>query len=204
MVLLLLDKNPELETIDVIKQELERKTLSLIISNEALIKTSFFDKVLDETKILTIYIDFDFLYSGYVTAEIIKHNENIIIHKPNFDNFEDLLKNVVTQVSQKKTWVVIDSLNGIFALYDKKDSGRLVNAFLMLLSCVAKYSDSKILVGCVAKHVDDEGWILTPTGRHILDSPEMNRVYLSRKESEIQFQILDKKNVPISTMSISN
>ncbi len=181
---------------------MEVNSLNLIFSSEALIKTGFLANFSDNTPIPVIYLDLDFLYTGYITSGIIKQNENLTIFRPEKDNFENILKKVIVQVSKQKSVVIIDSLNGIFAMYDEKDSGRLVNAFVMFLVCIAKNSDSKIIVASVAKHVENEGWILTPTGRHPIEIDEMTRVYLSRQEKGILFQALDKKNVPTKSVLI--
>lgn len=197
-----MDKNPDQWSKDDINNLIEVNSLNLIFSSEALIKTGFLANFSDNTPIPVIYLDLDFLYTGYITSGIIKQNENLTIFRPEKDNFEIILKKVIVQVSKQKSVVIIDSLNGIFAMYDEKDSGRLVNAFVMFLVCIAKNSDSKIIVASVAKHVENEGWILTPTGRHPIEIDEMTRVYLSRQEKGILFQALDKKNVPTKSVLI--
>lgn len=193
---MVLDKNPDTMTLSDIEQVIEANSLNLILSSEALIKTGFLTKIIDRIKSPVIYVDLDFLYTGYVTSGIITQSENVEVYRPNRDDFEMALKNIIVQLSSRKSIVIIDSLNGIFTLYDEKDSGRLVNSFIMFLVCIAKYSDSKIIVASVAKHVEGEGWILTPTGRHPVEIEDMTRIYLSRQEDGILSQVLNKKNVP--------
>ena len=198
----MLDKNPDPVALNDIEHVLETNSLNLILSSEALIKTGFLTKIIDRIKVPVIYLDLDFLYTGYVTSGIITQNQNVQVYRPSRGDFEASLKKIIVQISNKKSIVIIDSLNGIFTLYDEKDSGRLVNAFIMFLVCIAKYSDSKIIVASVAKHVEDEGWILTPTGRHPVEIEDVTRIYLSRQENGILSQVLNKKNVPTRSVLI--
>jgi hypothetical protein len=199
-----LDKNPDTMALDDdIGNVIQVNSLNLILSSEALVKTGFLAKIIDRIKIPVIYMDLDFLYTGYVTSGIIAQNENVEVYRPNKENFEASLKDIVVQISNRKSIVIIDSLNGIFTLYDEKDSGRQVNAFIMFLLCIARYSDSKIIVASVGKHVEGEGWILTPSGRHPIEIEDMTRIYLSRQENGILSQVLNKKNVPTRSALIS-
>lgn len=198
----MLDKNPDPEILDDVRRVLETNSFNLILSNEALIKTGFLSTLIDSIQIPVVYVDFDFLYTGYLTSGIITQNENVIVYRPKRDDFEMILKKIIVKIACERSVVVIDSLNGIFTLYDEKDSGRFVNTFLMFLVCIARYSDSKIIVGSVGKHVEGEGWILTPTGRHPVEIDEMTRVYLSRQDAGILFQALNKKNAPTKSVLI--
>ena len=90
------------------------------------------------------------------------------------------LKSVIEEISSTKSLVIIDSLNGFFNLLEgKKDTGRLINSFLMLLVSSAKHTKSTVIVGALSKLNDENKFILYNTGRHVIENKHFTKVQLT-------------------------
>ena len=194
----MLDKNPDSE----IKKIIEKNEFISVMCNEPLVKTSFIQKVIDFANEPVIYLDFDLLYSGFIGVKILPLNENVRLYRLTQNNLQDTLKLFLTKVSNEKCIVVIDSLNGFFNLFDEKYVGRLVNAYIMLFACIARHTRSHIIVTSMTRLKDGVEWVLSPSGRHVLESNPMTKIYLKQKELGIFVNVLNEKNDPIESIKI--
>jgi hypothetical protein len=89
----------------------------------------------------------------------------------------------------------MDSLNGLFNLHnEKKDAGRLINSYIMFLSCVAKMSNSCIVLPSIIRKKNDEGWALSITGRHVIESKQMTRIQLDQINSNMIANVIGEKD----------
>jgi len=104
---------------------------------------------------------------------------------PSKNDWNQVLKKILMMILKEKSFVIIDSLNGLYNLFDYKDVGRLVNAYVMLLIYVAKESDSSVLVVNMVRKKDEEEWVLSPSGRHVVDAKIMTNLYLKKQNSGI-------------------
>ena len=199
---LLLDKNPDCKIKIKIMKIIEKNEFTLIMSDEPFVKTSFIQKIIDFSNESIIYLDFDLLYSGFITAKILSLNENVHLYRLTHDNLQTTLKSFLTKISNKKCIVIIDSLNGFFNLLDKKDVGRLINSYIMLFAYVARSTHSQILVTGMTRLKDKDGWVLSPSGRHVLESDPMTKIHLRQTESGILTNILNEKNSSIESIRI--
>lgn len=181
---------------------IQEHEFSSIVYDEPFAKASFIEKIIHHTNESIIYLDFDLLYSGFVTAKILPKRENVCVYRLTRDNLLSTLKSIQSKISSKKCLVIIDSLNGFFNLFDQKDVGRLINAYIMLLGCVARTTNSRILFVSMARLKDESGWVLTPSGRHVLDSESMTRIHLKQTESGVFANVLDKKNSSVESIKI--
>ena len=190
----MLDKNPDQRTIQVNEagKYLEQNTLSSILCKEPFVKAAFLSELIKQIETPIVYIDFDLLYTGYCKAGIIEKKENISLFSPIKDDWNQILKKVLLMISNKKYVVIIDSLNGLYNLLDGKDVGRLVNAYIMLLAFIARESNSTVLFASVGRKKKQEGWVLSPTGRHILDSNLITKLSVERHNSELQLNVLQE------------
>ena len=151
-----------------------------------------------------VYFDFDLLYSGYLAANILPQNQNLELLMPK-ENWRELVAQTLNKISRQKCIVVIDSLNGFFAgMVDQKDSGRIINSVLVLLSSAAKKADSTILVGSTAKYKKDEGWILPGIGRHVVQIQKMNLLAVRRQEESLNLVSVDNDNSVKSTIPLDD
>jgi len=192
----LLEKNSEQIPINnVTIEDLEQNTLNMIFYEDSFAKTRFFTNTISEWNTPISYFDFDLLYSGYIKSGITSAVKNITLLCPDNDNLHKNIKSVMDNISKKKSLVIIDSLNGFFNLLEgKKDAGRIVNALLMLLVSAAKNAKSIIIVGSLSKQNDKKDWVLSNTGRHVIESDYMTKIQLIESHDRTVAKILKTNN----------
>ena len=81
-------------------------------------------------------------------------------------NFD--IKKIIKKIENKKSLVILDSLNGFYNMYDELEYVRFINATIMLLSSVAKYSKSIIIITAMTRKNESSEYVLSPTGRHVV------------------------------------
>jgi hypothetical protein len=199
-----LDKNPDqssLVGISEAKNYLNNNTLTSILCNEPFAKAAFLSKLVCEMDKPVIYLDFDLLYSGYVNSEMIPKSPNVSVFTPSKDDWNQVLKNILLKMSNQKSVIIIDSLNGLYSLLDGKNIGRLVNAYIMLIAFMAKESGSSVLFSSMVRRKEKEGWVLSPTGRRIVDT-KMTKIYLKKFNSEITMEIIGDDESVVNSIKI--
>jgi len=163
-----------------IKDMLEQNTLNVIFYDDSFTKTTFFVKELSKWNIPIFYLDFDLLYSGFVKSRQTPLPKNITLLCPNADNLHENLKSVIDKISKIKSLVIIDSLNGFFNLLeDRKDTGQIINSFIMLLVSSAKHTKSTVMVGILSRLNEEKKPILYNTGRHVIDNAQFAKIQLT-------------------------
>ena len=160
---------------------LKQNATNMILYEDSFVKTAFFTKETSSWKIPIFYFDFDLQYSGFVRAGRTPTPKNLtLFYCQENDTFRKDLKSVIEKISNTKSVVIIDSLNGFFNLLEgKKDIGRLINSFLMLLVSSAKHTNSTVMVGALSKLNDENKFILYNTGRHIIENKHFTKVQLT-------------------------
>ena len=133
------------------------------------------------------------LFRSYFISGMIKKNESVKIVRPSRITWEKDLKEIIEKVSKEKVLVVLDSLNGIYNMFDELESARFINAAIMLLSSVARTTKSLILVTAMVIKNENEEWILSPGGRHLMDSKKSGMYYLGMSETSLILNSVDKK-----------
>lgn len=198
MTRLALDKNPKQysdEDLSSIMKIFELNTLNSIMFSDPFLKTIFLNKLILKTNTPIFYLDFDLLYSGYVTSNIISLRNGVTLYRPTKDDWIKTLKTILLKLSENKSMLIMDSLNGLFNLHnEKKDAGRLINSYIMFLSCVAKMSNSCIVLPSIIRKKNDEGWALSITGRHVIESKQMNQIQLDQINSNIIANVIGEKD----------
>ena len=200
----MLDKNPDQSSligISEAKNYLNENTLTSVLCSEPFTKAAFLSKLIDDIDMPVIYLDFDLLYSGYVNSKMIPNNTNVSLFVPSKDDWNQILKKVLLMIINQKSIVIIDSLNGLYNLFDGKDTGRLVNAYIMLLVFMAKESGSSVLFSSMVRKKDKEGWVLSPTSRRIIDT-KMTKLYLKKFNSEITMEIIGDDESVVNSIKI--
>ena len=179
----MLDKNPEQildkNLIYVIK-EFSNKNPNIILCSEPFLKAEFLNELIDSINCPVIFLDFDLLYSGYIVSEMIKKNDKVKIYRPSKADLKKIISEIAKRISNEKFLVVIDSFNGFYNIFDEKESGRFINASLMLLSSIGRESGSSVIITAMARKNDNDEWILSPGGRHIIDSKKSGIYHLKR------------------------
>jgi len=169
-----------------IKDVLEQNTLNVIFYDDSFTKTTFFVKELSKWNIPIFYLDFDLLYSGFVKSGQTPLSKNTTLLCPNADNLHENLKSVIDKISKIKSLVIIDSLNGFFNLLeDRKDTGQIINSFIMLLVSSAKNANSIVVIGSLSKLINENEWVLYNTGRHVIENKYMTKIQLSESNGNI-------------------
>ncbi len=200
----MLDKNPDkssLDGISKVKEYLNENTLSSVLCTEPFVKAAFLSKLIDQIDTPIVYLDFDLLYSGYVNSEMISKNENVSLFAPSKDDWNEILQKVLLMILNQKSVVIIDSLNGLYNMFDGKDIGRVINAYIMLLVFMAKESDSSVLFSSMVRKKEKEGWVLSPTGRRIVDT-KMTKMYLKKYDSEITLQVIGDDEAVVDSIKM--
>ena len=165
---------------------LEHNTLNVVFYENSFTKITFFVKIMSELSIPIFYLDFDLLYSGFVKSGQIPLPKNTTLLCPNADNLHENLRSVIDKTSEKKSLVIIDSLNGFFNLLeDRKDTGQIINSLIMLLVSSAKNSNSIVVIGSLSKLINENEWVLYNTGRHVIENKYMTKIQLSESNGNI-------------------
>lgn len=181
------------------------ENLSSISFDDAITKTYFFHKLIAIAETPTIYLDFDLLYSGYLAANILPQNQNLDMHQPKDNAWKEQIVDVLDQISKEKHLVIIDSLNGFFAmLAEQKDSGRIINSIIVLLASAGEKTNSAVLVGSVSKFKKDDGWVLPTIGRHVIEIEKMNLFSVRKQNSQIHLVLVDNHNFEKSSLQITD
>lgn len=193
-----LDKNPKSflnENIDYIKKILQHNTINSITYTEPFLKTIFLANLIPSIKNPVIYLDFDLLFSGYVTSGVISSNNTVTLLQPTKSNWNEILKTILKQISQEKSTIIIDSINGFYNLfYEIKNAGRLVNSLIMLLVCFSKMSKSHLIITTMIKQKNKDEWVLSVTGRHIVETKHMTKIHLDKKNGNLKMTVFSNGN----------
>lgn len=164
-----------------IQNTLRQNATNMILYEDPFVKTAFFTKEISNWETPIFYFDFDLQYTGFVRTGITPPPKNLtLFYCQENDSFLKDLKSVIEKISNTESLVIIDSLNGFFNLLEgKKDIGRLINSFLMLLVSSAKHTKSTVLVGALSKLNDENKFILYNTGRHVIENKHFTKVQLT-------------------------
>ena len=193
----MLDKNPELildNDFTQINNEFLEKSPNIILCSKPFLKSEFLKRLIDSQKIPIVFLDFDLLYSGYFISGMIKKDEGVKIFHPSRITWEKDLKEIIEKISKEKVLVILDSLNGLYNMFDELESARFINASIMLLSSVARTTKSLIVVTAMVIKNENKDWILSPGGRHLMDSKKSEMYYLGMSETSLILNSVDKKS----------
>jgi hypothetical protein len=190
-----LDKNPEIildDNLEKIQNEFRKNVPSLVLCSNSFHKIEFLNKLINSVKNPIIFVDMELLYSGYFESKMIQKRENLVIFQPNKLNWEKELSEIITKGSKAEFLIIIDSFNGIYNLFDDLESARFVNSCVMLLSSLGKQSNSTIIITTMARKKDNDEWILSPGGKHILKSAKTGVYFLKKIQNDLKIKIIDR------------
>lgn len=192
----MLDKNPKWildNDLVQLKNEFSDKNPNIILCSKPFVKSEFLNRLIDSTTFPVIFLDFDLLYSGYVISGMIKKNENVKIIRSSRINLEKDLKEIIERISKEKILVILDSFNGVYNMFDELESARFINATIMLLSSVARHTKSLIVATAMVIKNDSGEWILSPSGRHLIDSKKSGMYGLEISQTSLILNSIDKR-----------
>ena len=191
---MVLDKNPEIildDNLENIQNEFKKNVPSLVLCLNSFHKIEFLNKLINSVENPIIFVDMDLLYSGYIESKMIQKRENLVIFQPNKLNWKKKLSEMIAQGSKKEFLIIIDSFNGIYNLFDDLESARFVNSCIMLLSSLGKQSNSTIVITAMARKKENNDWILSPGGKHILKSAKTGVYFLKKIQNDFKIRIID-------------
>ena len=194
----MLDKNPELITdndLVRIQNEFQQNNPNIVLCSEPFHKTKFLNKLINSIENPIIFLDMDLLYTGYVESKMIQKKENVIIFFPNKINWKEKLSEIISIVSKEKFLVIIDSFNGIYNLFDDLESAKFINSCIMLLSSMGNQSRSSIVITAMARKKENNEWILSPGGKHIIKSEKTGTYFLKKNENDLLIGALEKTGI---------
>ena len=182
----MLDKNPERildNDLTCIKKEFEKNLPNILLFSEPFEKSSFLDKLITSVEDSIIFVDMDLLYTGYVESGMIRKKGNVELYQPNKENWEKDLSKIINKVSKNKFFVVIDSFNRVYNMFDELESAIFINSCIMLLSSLGRETDSSVIITAMARKNENKEWILSPGGKQIIKSDKTG-IYLLEKTKE--------------------
>ncbi len=194
---MVLDKSPEWvldNNLIHIQNEFEKNILSIILCSEPFHKVEFLHRLINSIENPIIFIDMDLLYSGYIESEMIQKKENVTIFHPDKKRWKEKLSEIILKASKEKILVIIDSFNGVYNMFDDLESARFINSCIMLLASLGKETDSSVIVSVMARKKENDEWVLSPGGRHIIKSEQTGMYFLKKIEKSLIITTLDKMN----------
>jgi len=190
-----LDKNPDQildNDLTFIKNEFSNKNPNIILCSEPFLKAEFLNKLINSIDYSIIFLDFDLLYSGYIISGIIQKNDNVEIYRPSREDLKKIFVEIAKRISNKKFMIIIDSFNGFYNVLNEKESGRFINASLMLLSSIGREVGSSVIITALTRKNDNSKLILSPGGRHVIDSKKSGIYHLEKKDNDLIFSLLNR------------
>jgi len=181
-----LDKSPERisdNNLTHIKKEFEKNLLNILLFSEPFEKSSFLDKLITSVEDSIIFVDMDLVYTGYVESGMTRKKGNVELYQPNKENWEKDLSKIINKVSKNKFFVIIDSFNRVYNMFDELESAIFINSCIMLLSSLGRKTDSSVIITAMARKNESKEWILSPGGKQIIKSDKTG-IYLLEKTKE--------------------
>ena len=193
----MLDKNPE-QIIDndltEIQIKFEQNNPNIVLCSKPFHKIEFLNKLINSTEDPIIFIDMDLLYTGYVESKMIQKKENLTIFCPDKTDWEEKFSEIISKASKDRFLVIIDSFNGIYNLFDDLESAIFINSCVMLLSSIGNHVKSSVVITGMARKKENDDWVLSPGGRHIIKSEKTGVYFLKKTENSLTISTLDQIN----------
>jgi len=190
-----LDKNPE-QIIDndltQIQIKFEQNNPNIVLCSKPFHKIEFLNRLINSTEDPIIFIDMDLLYTGYVESKMIQKKENLTIFCPDKSDWEEKFSEIISKVSKDRFLVIIDSFNGVYNLFDDLESAIFINSCIMLLSSIGNHVKSSVVITGMARKKENDGWVLSPGGRHIIKSEKTGVYFLKKTENDLVISTLEQ------------
>lgn len=158
---------------------ISQKNINSILYSDPFLKAGFLSKLVTETKSSIQYIDLDLLYSGYAASGAIPSQENITLYQPTEDTIADVLTEILVKASSSQVLIIIDSINGLFNVLNyEKGVGRTVASIVMFFASIIRQTNSSIVIASMARYKKEEGWVLSPTGKRLVETKSGKKILL--------------------------
>ena len=177
---------------------LSQTKINSILYSDPFLKAGFIAKLVHDAKIDILYLDLDLLYSGYVVSGMLTTPSNLSLFQSTLDLWNKILTNILVKLSTKKSIVIVDSLNGLYNLLnERKEIGKLVNSYIMLITSMARKTNSYVVVASMVRFKKEEGWVLSPTGKRLIETNMVKKILLKQDESGIILDFMNKEKTVI-------
>jgi len=158
---------------------LEQDLINSVFYADPFLKAGFISKLVQDTKLEVLYLDLDLLYSGYVVSRILPTQKNVTLFQPTTETLHKILKEILVKASLSQTIIIVDSLNGLFNILNrKKNIGKAIMSIIMLLTSIARITKSYLVVASMVRFKKEEGWILSPTGKRLIETKNSKKILL--------------------------
>ena len=181
-----MDKNhTTFDNFQLLEEHLVPSSSNLLFYENAFSKIQLIQEITSKQNLPVLYIDLDLLFSGYVKSKLLTIS-NLTLFTTLDSKIKEILPKIFTKLTIEPHLVIFDSINGLYnTLSNDADSGRLVNAILMLLVRNISFSKSILIISALAGKKEND-WIL-PNGRQILENQEIKKFTISDR-SKIIFE----------------
>ena len=189
----MLDKNPEQiisNDLTQIQIKFEQNNPNIVLCSKPFHKIEFLNKLINSTEDPIIFIDMDLLYTGYVESKMIQKKENLTIFCPDKIDWKEKFSEIISKVSKNRFLVIIDSFNGVYNMFDDLESAIFINSCVMLLSSIGNHVKSSVVITGIARKKENDGWVLSPGGRHIIKSEKTGVYFLKKTENGLVISTL--------------
>lgn len=188
------DNTSKPEIILNLQNILRQNKINSVLYSDPFLKAGFIAKLVEDLKLDVLYLDLDLLYSGYIVSGMIKTPQNLTLFQPTFEVLNNTLAKILVDLSTKKSVVIIDSLNGLYNMLNKKkDIGKLVTSYVMLLASIAYSTGSYVVITSMVRFKKEEGWVLSPTGKRLIEAKNGEQILLEKNDQGLILNFLDKK-----------
>ena len=173
-----MDKNhTTFENFYLLEENLIPSNSYLLFYENAFSKIKLIQEIISKQSLPILYIDFDFLFSGYIQSQLLAM-PNLTLFNTLESEINEILPEILTKISTESYLVIFDSINGLYnTLSNNADSGRAVNAILMLLARNVSFSNSTLIISALAVKKENN-WVL-PNGRQILENDKIKKFIIS-------------------------
>ncbi len=173
-----MDKNhTTFKNFQLLEDSLVPSSTSFLFYQNAFSKINLIHEITSKQSLPILYIDFDLLFSGYIKSKLLTI-PNMTLFTTLESKVNDILPEILTKISTEPHFVIFDSINGLYnTLSNDADSGRRVNAILMLAARNVSFSNSILIISALARKKENN-WIL-PNGRQILENENMKKFVIS-------------------------
>lgn len=174
-----------------IQIQFEQKNPNIVLCSKPFHKIEFLDRLINSVEDPIVLVDMDLLYTGYVQSGMIQKRENMEIFCPDKIDWKKRLTEIISKVSKERFLVIIDSFNGVYNLFDELESSRFINSCIMLLSAIGNQTKSSVIITGMARKKDNDEWILSPGGKHIIKSEKTGVYFLKKIQNDLVIVTLE-------------
>ena len=179
------------QNISQIQSEFSGRNPNFVLSSNPFVKTEFLHKLVESINLPVFFLDCDLLYSGYVASGIINKNDKLKFFVTTKSSLNNDIKQIIKKIENEKSLIILDSLNGLYNMFDELEYVRFINSTIMLLSSVAKYSKSIIIITGMARKNESNEFVLSPTGRQIVRIKKAGFYELGLSETSLILNLME-------------